>query len=210
VFVGRVHRCALPAVATRRLRTVELKLFDRMPRITLGGVGWILILGFIGYRIAPQVQAALGAGAGGSVAPTFQLRTLDGPPVTLEQYRGQVVLVNFWATWCPPCRFEMPGFQRVYEDKRDQGFVILGISTDQGSEGDVREFLEERGITYPVAPATRRVVQDFGGVQALPTSFLIDREGRVRQEVKGFFAEPALRMAVDHLLAEPLGTGGER
>jgi peroxiredoxin len=179
-----------------------MKLFDQLPRISLGSVGWILLLGFLAYRISPQVKAAFGAGTGGSAAPTFQLPTLDGEVIALEEYRGRVVLVNFWATWCPPCRIEMPGFQRVYEDRRDEGFVVLGISTDRTGEREVREFLAERGITFPVAMATARVVQDFGGVRALPTSFLIDRQGRIRQEIKGIFAEPALRMAVSHLLEE--------
>lgn len=191
-----------------------MKLFSKMPRVSLGSVGWILLLGFLGYRIAPQVQAAVGAGTGGSIAPGFELQTIDGEPVSLEQYRGQVVLVNFWATWCPPCRVEMPGFQRVYEDRRDEGFVVLGVSTDRAGVGVVRDFLEERGITFPVAMATGQVVQDFGGVRALPTSFLIDREGHIRHEVKGIFAEPALRMAVGHLLEEGASTtsmaGGAR
>lgn len=191
-----------------------MKLFGKMPRPSLGSIGWILLLGFLGYRIAPQVQAAFGTGAGDSMAPIYAARTLNGEPISLQRLRGKVVLVNVWATWCPPCRFEMPGFQRVYEDKREQGFVILGISTDRAGERVVREFLAERGITYPVTMATGPVVRDFGGVQALPTSFLIDREGRIRQEIKGVFAEPTLRMAVDRLLAEPapqaVGSGGER
>ena len=185
-----------------------MKFFGKTPRVSLGGVGWILLLGFLAYRIAPQVKAAFGAGGGDSVAPAFQLRTLEGEPVSLERYRGQVVLVNFWATWCPPCRIEMPGFQRVYEDRRDEGFVVLGLSTDQAGVGVVREFLAERDLTFPVAMATGRVVRDFGGVQALPSSFLIDREGRIRHEVKGIFAEPALRMAVGRLLEEGASVAG--
>jgi len=181
-----------------------MKLFTR-PRLTPGHVGWILLLGFLAYRIAPQVKAAFGAGAGSSYAPAVALQTIDGEPVSLEQYRGQVVLLNFWATWCPPCRIEMPGFQRVYEDRREEGFVVLAISTDQAGTGVVRTFLEERGLTFPVAMATGQVVRDFGGVRALPTSFLIDRDGRIRQEIKGLFAEPALRLAVDRLLAEAPG-----
>lgn len=191
-----------------------MKLFGKTPRLSLGGVGWVLLLGFLAYRISPQVMAAFGAGTGDSAAPAFELRTLDAAPVSLEGLRGQVVLVNFWATWCPPCRIEMPGFQRVYEERRGEGFVVLGISTDQAGEGVVRSFLQERGITFPVAMATGAVVRDFGGVSALPTSFLIDREGRIRQEVRGMFAEPALRMAVGRLLEEPLpgaaGQGGGR
>jgi len=180
----------------------------------LGSIPWILLLGFLVYRTAPQVKAAFGAGAGDSVAPAFELRSLDGEALSLDRYRGQVVLVNFWATWCPPCRIEMPGFQRVYEDKAHEGFVVVGLSTDRGGDGVVREFLAQRGITFPVAMATGQIVRDFGGVQALPTSFLIDREGRIRHEVKGIFAEPALRMAVYQLLKEsppmPAQPGGGR
>ncbi|MEW5929297.1 MAG: TlpA disulfide reductase family protein [Gemmatimonadota bacterium] len=104
----------------------------------------------------------------GSAAPAFELRALDGGPVSLEQLRGRVVLVNFWATWCPPCRIEMPGFQRVYEERRDEGFVVVGVSTDQAGEGVVRSFLRERGITFPVAMATGTVVRDFAGSPRSP------------------------------------------
>lgn len=173
-------------------------------RASIEGVVWILLLGFVGYRMAPQVKAAFGVGAPDSAVPAVQLRTLEGDPVSLEQYRGQVVLVNFWATWCPPCRFEMPGFQRVYEDRRGEGFVVLGISTDRGGDEVVRAFLDERDITFPIAMATSEAVREFGGVQALPTSFLIDRNGRIRQEVRGMFVEPTLRMAVRRLLDEPI------
>jgi peroxiredoxin len=164
---------------------------------------WILVLGFIGYRIWPQVGAALGIGSGGVEAPDFALDTLTGESIALADLRGQVVLVNFWATWCPPCRAEMPGFQRVYDAKRDRGFTIVGLSTDLGGRGPVEAFLDERGITYPVAMASSKVVRDFGGANLLPTSFLIDREGRIRHTVRGFFAEPTLAQAVERLLAEP-------
>jgi peroxiredoxin len=190
-----------------------VKLSRKIPRVTLGGVAWILVLGFLGYRIAPQVQAAFGAGGGGSEAPGFELHTIHGEPVSLEHYRGQVVLLNFWATWCPPCRVEMPAFQRVYEEKRDQGFVVLAVSTDRAGVGVVRQFLDERNLTFPVAMATGQVIQDFGGIRALPTSFLIGRDGTLRQEVRGFFTEPMLRMAVNRLLEEPppaaMGQEGE-
>jgi thiol-disulfide isomerase/thioredoxin len=126
VLVGRAARS--PPVFTRA-QDVLVKLFSRMPRPSLGSVGWILLLGFLAYRIPPRVEAAFGAGAGDSIAPAYAARTLDGEAIALEGLRGKVVLVNFWATWCPPCRIEMPGFQRVYEDEADQGFVVLGIST---------------------------------------------------------------------------------
>lgn len=183
----------------------------RRPRLSLELLGWVLLLGFIGWRLSPQVAAALGLGASGGAdaerVPPLALQTLQGTPLSNADLQGKVVLVNFWATWCPPCRLEMPGFQRVYEAKKDRGFVILGISTDNAGPAAVQAFLAERGITYPVAMATPTVVSDFGGVQALPTSYLVGRDGTIRQRVTGIFAEPALRLAVDRLLDEP--TGGE-
>lgn len=172
------------------------------PRGAVEAVFWTLLLAFVGFRMWPQVAAAFGVGSASAQAPAFELTTLQGQRVSLEAYRGQVVLVNFWATWCPPCRVEMPGFQRVYDERKDRGFVILGLSTDATGSGRVAEFLRERGITYPVAMATGRVVRDFGGANTLPASFLIDHEGRIRHQVTGIFASIALEQAVDRLLAE--------
>lgn len=163
---------------------------------------WVLVLGFVGMRLWPQISAAVGAGRVGDPAPPLSVVTLEGEAVTLDDLRGQVVLVNFWATWCPPCRVEMPGFQRIYEDYADQGFVILGLSTDVGSDAPVRAFLDEREITYPVALVGTREKQAFGGVPLLPTSILVDRQGKIRHRVEGFFAPPALRAAVRRLVNE--------
>lgn len=171
-------------------------------RLSFSAVVWLLLLAFLGYRIWPQVAAAFGAASASTRAPDFELTALSGDSISLEALRGRVVLVNFWATWCPPCRIEMPGFQRVYERKRDEGFTIVGISTDALGSARVTAFLRERGITYPVAMANRTVARDFGGANTLPTSFLIDREGRIRHEVRGIFASVALSRAVDQLLAE--------
>jgi peroxiredoxin len=191
-----------------------MQWFDRRKlRVSLNAVLWVLVLGFVGYRMWPQVAAAFSVAGGTEEAPAFHLQTLDGDTVSLEALRGRVVLVNFWATWCPPCRVEMPAFERIYRDKREQGFTIVAISTDRTGTAPVRRFLTERDLTFPAAMATADVVRAFGGVRALPTSFLIDRQGRIRHEVRGYFAEPALRLAVDRLLREEwdsAGTGGER
>lgn len=163
---------------------------------------WLLILGFLGYRVWPQVAAAFAWSGEGTPAPEFRLQTLAGDSVSLADLEGKVVLVNFWATWCPPCRVEMPAFERVYRDRHDQGFEIVGLSTDRAGQRVVEDFISARALTFPNALATRQVVHDFGGVRVLPTSFLIDRQGRIRQQVRGIFAEPALRLAVNRLLAE--------
>ncbi len=174
-------------------------------KVRFEAILWVALLGFIGYRAWPQIAAAFGVPSANAPAPAFEATTLDGRSVSLESLRGQVVLVNFWATWCPPCRVEMPGFQQVYEEKHARGFTIVGVATDIGGSSNVREFLAERGITYPVAMATGRIVRDFGNVNMLPTSFLIDRQGRIRNEVRGIFASVALAQAVDRLLAEKAG-----
>jgi peroxiredoxin len=120
----------------------------------------------------------------------------------MADLEGRVVLVNVWATWCPPCVIEMPGFQKVYDDYKDRGFLVLGISRDQGDPERVRAFLEEKEITYPVAMAAETDLGGLADVTTLPTSFLIDREGKIRHTVEGLFVGPALRLAVRRLLEE--------
>ena len=163
---------------------------------------WVGALGFLGWRVWPQLAASVGVPTASAEAPSFNAKTLGGDSVSLADLRGKVVLLNFWATWCPPCRVEMPGFQSVYESRRDRGFVVLGVSTDLRGEQFVRDFLTERGITYPVALATSDMVRSYGGARTLPTSFLIDRQGRIRHEIVGVYAQPLLAAAVDRLLAE--------
>jgi cytochrome c biogenesis protein CcmG, thiol:disulfide interchange protein DsbE len=162
----------------------------------------IIVMVLLVRRALPQATAALGLAAGSEPAPLFTLQTLAGDSVSLASLRGQVVLVNFWASWCPPCRIEMPGFERIYRDRRDDGFVIVGIATDRHAEGRIREFIAEHDITYPILLGTGEVVRAYGGVSALPESFLVDRDGRIRHRVIGYFAEPALRAAVNRMLGD--------
>jgi peroxiredoxin len=163
---------------------------------------WVAVGGLFLWRVAPQARAAMGWGSAGNNAPPVTLDMLDGGAMPLKDLKGQVVLVNFWATWCPPCRAEMPGFQKVYEALHGDGFTVVGVSMDDASRAQVASFLQDHGIHYPVAMATTDVVAGFGGVNSYPTSFLVDRRGRVRYMVRGIFAEPALRAAVRRLLAE--------
>jgi len=153
------------------------------------------------------VAAALGTARTGSPAPALNVRTLRGDTLSLAGLKGKVVLVNFWATWCPPCRAEMPGFQSVYEEKKDRGLVILGLSTDDDGPVPVAGYVVVRGITYPIAMSTLDTEHIFGGINALPTTFLIDRAGRIRYQVRGIFARPALDEAVERLLEEPAPHG---
>ncbi len=169
---------------------------------------WIGVLAFAVVRLGPQVGALLGVGPTLGSTPDFTVRTLDGEPLAARDLRGRVAVVNFWATWCPPCRIEIPALQSLHEDYAEEGLVVLGISTDVGGVGAVRPFLEERGVTYPVALADNTVRRAFGGITALPTTFIVDREGVIRHRVFGFFAPPAMRAAVRRLLDEESAEGG--
>jgi peroxiredoxin len=163
---------------------------------------WLVVAGLFVWRVTPQLQAAVGWHSSGTDAPAVTLALLDGSGLPLQQLKGQVVLVNFWATWCPPCRAELPGLESVYAERHADGFTIVGVLMDHVSPSQVASFLQQHAIHYPIAMATPDVVAAFGGVNSFPTSFLLDAQGRVRYTVQGMFATPALRAAVNRLLAE--------
>jgi len=165
---------------------------------------WMLVAGAVAYRVLPAQP--IGHVTEEGTAPAFSVRTLEGGKVKLADLRGQIVLVNFWATWCPPCRLEMPGFQAVYDDYHARGFTVVGLSTDVGSPRAVEDFVRARGITYPVAMASQELQRRYGGIEALPQSFLLDGRGRVRKRVVGIFSEATLRRTVDELLTEEAGS----
>lgn len=175
-----------------------------LPRTRVETLVFLALLAFIGYHIWPQIGAAAGIASDNAPLQPFEMRTLDGAAVSDTTLRGHVALINYWATWCGPCRVEMPGFQRIYDRYRGEGFTVLGVATDAGGSEVVRPFLAEHGITYPVAMAPGGPVGGLSAATVLPTSFLIDRNGHIRYEVKGIFAPVALEQAVRRLLAEPV------
>jgi thiol-disulfide isomerase/thioredoxin len=137
------------------------------------------------------------------VAPDFKLTGLDGQPVTLAGAKGKVILLNFWATWCGPCRAEVPdliGLQNKYKDR----LQIIGLVTDDDDLGEVAKFVKEFEINYPIAFASTELRIEYGGIPALPTSFVLDTEGRVVQKHEGL-RNPALYEAeIRALLGMPI------
>jgi len=138
----------------------------------------------------------------GFLAPDFTLETLDGETVTLSDLRGQAVLVNFWATWCPPCRAEMPAFQEAYQDYEDQGFVIVAVNaTLQDNPADIAAFIAEYGLSFPVVLDVEGVANRLYQVQSLPTSFFIDKDGVISEVVIGGpIAEALIHSRIEELI----------
>lgn len=130
------------------------------------------------------------AAEAGADAPAFTAVDLAGDSVRLADYEGQVVMLNFWATWCPPCLEEMPSMQRLYDELRDDGFVVLAVSLDAPPPGqDVRElvgeYVDRLELTFPILLDPEGVVEEAYNVSGLPTTYVIDRDGRIDGKVIG-------------------------
>lgn len=117
-------------------------------------------------------------------APAWATTDLDGKPIGLEALKGKVVVVDFWATWCPPCVHEIPGYVKLQEKYADKGLVIVGLSLDR-NKAAVPPFAKKYGINYPLAIVGSEMTDLFGGVEGIPTTFLIDREGNIRHKKVG-------------------------
>jgi thiol-disulfide isomerase/thioredoxin len=137
-------------------------------------------------------------------APAFELKDLDGKPVSLAEAKGKIVLLNFWATWCGPCRAEIPDLvdlQKRYADK----FEIIALATDEDDADEVRRFVREAGINYRVAMTSDEIRRDYGGISALPTSFVIDAQGRIVQKHVGLNDPAIYELEVKAMLGQPVG-----
>lgn len=141
-----------------------------------------MALAALGCRSAPAENApavALKPGEKRNPAPDFELTDANGRKVKLSDYKGKVVLLNFWATWCGPCKLEIPWFVDFEKRYKDQGFAVLGVSMDEDGWESVKPYIQDKQVNYRIMVATEEVAQKYGGVEALPTTFLIDREGRI-------------------------------
>ena len=176
------------------------KLFGRFHWTT-----WLMLaLGIWAMpRLLPHVGALVNVTARDRSTPTFTMRTLADSAITSQSLRGRVILVNVWATWCLPCRAEMPLLEATWNRHKAAGLVVLGASVDRGDPQSVRDFITERGISYPIAIVSPDVIGELGGVRGYPTSILIGRDGRVRHRVMGPIGPLSLELAIRRALAQP-------
>ena len=131
----------------------------------------------------------------------FVFNDLNDKPVRLSDFRGKVVLVDIWATWCPPCRIEIPGFINLYKKYKDKGLEIVGIATDQLGKTVVKPFVEEFKINYPIVIGdSNEVMKIFGPIRGIPTTFLIDEKGIIMNKYIGYRAEEVFEKDIKILL----------
>ena len=135
-------------------------------------------------------------------APVFSLKDLSGKTVTLDGLKGKVVVLNFWATWCPPCRAEVPDFVSFYNENKAKGLEIVGVSVDTNTAAQVPAFVQKNKVSYAVAMFTNKIVRDYGPIDAIPTTFIIDKTGRVRHTQVGAMDKDTLAEWFTKLSAE--------
>ena len=130
-----------------------------------------LIVGLVFLSIASHVRA--------DAAPSWSLQDLNGKTINSSDFKGKMVILNFWATWCLPCRAEIPDFIEMAKQYQDKGLVIIGISLDSVQPSEVAAFVKKAGINYPIVMGNQDVAAAYGGIEAIPTTFVIDAKGKL-------------------------------
>lgn len=162
-------------------------------------VGVLAALNFA-LRSSASAESTNPAAMAGKPAPTWELKKLDGTVLKSADLAGKVVIVDFWATWCPPCRAEIPGFVTLQKKYADKGVVFVGMSVDQGGVGVVKKFAEANHMNYPIVLADEGVVNAFGGIEAIPSTFVINRKGEIVKMFVGYDSPEKFESVIQPLL----------
>jgi cytochrome c biogenesis protein CcmG/thiol:disulfide interchange protein DsbE len=178
-------------------------------------LGAVLLTGFLlgcviyGCSPArPAKAASLKPDGERHTAPDFALKDADGKTVRLSDYKGKVVLLDFWATYCGPCKIEIPWFMDFERKHKDQGFSVLGVSMDDDGWDAVKPFVNDVGINYRVMVGNDSTAEMYGGIEALPTTFLIDRDGKIADVHVGLTSKSEFENAIEQLLQTPAHPAG--
>lgn len=150
-------------------------------------------------EVVERQPASLGEEIEPRPAPDFTLATLDGGSFRMSDQRGKVLVVNFWATWCAPCRIEIPDLIEMQSEMGSDGVQVVGISLDHDGPDAVQDFADEVAFNYPILLDEGEVAAQFGGVYALPTTIIVDRDGMVRHRISGIVTKNLLMPILDEL-----------
>ncbi len=176
-------------------------------KIVLFAVGSLLaVLALIFFTTVSEKKAPVDSAGNGVAAPLFSLNTLSGEKIHLADFKGKVVILDFWATWCPPCKEGIPHLNQLYREYRKDGLVVIGISLDRNGPEEVRRFLDQKSVEYLNVMGSEEVFQSYSGlpglgkIQGIPTAFILDREGRVQRKFVGLTPRQTLEAAIKPIL----------
>jgi len=172
----------------------------------IGGVA--AIVGLVACSPAPPVKTAVKQDAARKRAPEFALKDANGKVVHLADYRGKVVLLDFWATWCGPCTVEIPWFTEFQRKYKDRGFEVLGVSMDEDGWKAITPFVTQKKVNYRIVLGDDKTGDQYGGLEALPTTFVIDRDGRIAAVHVGLAGKKDFEDAIETLLQAPARPSG--
>lgn len=175
---------------------MPLPLLRRTPL----AAAFVLAIGMVGCSSSPSVHAEVKPKDKRNLAPEFSLKDSDGRTVKLSDYKGKVVLLNFWATWCGPCKIEIPWFIDFEKQYKDHGFSVLGVAMDDEGWQVVRPFLSEHKVNYRVMVGDEITAQLYQGLDSLPTTFVLDREGRIAATHIGLVSKSEYQNEITQLL----------
>ena len=159
-------------------------------------LGWVIY----GCSSPKPVKPAVKPDAQRHAAPDFALKDADGKTVRLSDYKGKVVLLDFWATWCGPCKMEIPWLMDFERQHKHEGFSVLGVSMDEDGWQAVKPFMSDVGINYRVVMGNDATADEYGGIEALPTTFLIDRDGKIAAVHVGLTSRSEIEHGIEQLL----------
>lgn len=145
-------------------------------------------------------QARQGVSAENKKAADFALKNLNGKTVKLSDFKGKVIILDFWATHCPPCIKGIPDFIKLYNKYKDKGLVIIGISLDRGGAGGVKRFCRSKGVNYPIVMGNYEVTKDYGGIMYIPTTFIIDKNKNIYIKFIGYTSMNIFEREIEKLL----------
>lgn len=194
--------------------TTKEKALGKSGLIIIGSIIGIMLvvvtISYIGSKVSHQNNvntnqtSSPGIPEENAIAPDFTLRTIDNKLVKLSDYRGKVVFLNFWATWCPPCRMELPSMEKLYEKLRNQPFIIIGVNVDEADPNGVKNFVKNMNLTFPVLLDDGSVSKLYN-INAIPTTIIIKKDGMIDAIVNGArpWDEADYISAFDKLIAQP-------
>jgi thiol-disulfide isomerase/thioredoxin len=167
-------------------------------RIRVASLTRFIAIGIICLETAPAL--AQEASPARTAAPDWELADLNGKPIKLSDFRGHVVILDFWATWCAACRMEIPHFVDLQKQYGNKGLAVIGVSLDEQGPEVVKKFVKQFSVNYPIAIGSEKVAEAYGGIEGIPTTLVIDRQGRIVNRHIGYDVKTVFEKEIQPLL----------